>query len=68
MMNLEFMRSIAVAAILAVFMTMLASLTLLPAMLGFAGRNIDRFGLPHRAAAAEEGASHSFWYAWSRVI
>jgi RND superfamily putative drug exporter len=37
-------------------------------MLGFVGRNIDRFGLPHRAAAAEEGASASFWYRWSRVI
>jgi len=68
MMNLEFMRSLAVGAILAVFMTMLASLTLLPALLGFAGRNIDRFGLPHRASAAEEDASRSFWYRWSRVI
>jgi RND superfamily putative drug exporter len=68
MMNLEFMRSISVAAILAVFMTMLASLTLLPALLGFAGRNIDRLGLPHRAGAAERGVSHSFWYRWSRVI
>ncbi|MEX1254084.1 MAG: MMPL family transporter, partial [Dehalococcoidia bacterium] len=68
MMNLEFMRSIATGAVLAVFMTMLASITLLPAMLGFVGRNIDRFGLPHRAAAAEEGASASFWFRWSRLI
>ena len=27
---------------------MLASVTLLPALLGFVGRNIDKFGLPHR--------------------
>jgi RND superfamily putative drug exporter len=68
MMNLEFMRSIATGAVLAVFMTMLASVTLLPAMLGFVGRNIDRFGLPHRAAAAEHGASETFWFRWSRLI
>ncbi len=67
MMNLEFIRSVAVGAVLAVFMTMLASITLLPAMLGFVGRNIDRFGLPHRAAAEQNGR-RSFWYRWSRVI
>jgi RND superfamily putative drug exporter len=41
MMNMDFMRSLAVSAILAVLMTMLASVTLLPAMLGFVGWNID---------------------------
>jgi RND superfamily putative drug exporter len=67
MMNLEFMRSIAIAAVSAVFLTMLASLTLLPALLGFCGRNIDRFGLPHRTAAEHDG-SRSFWFRWSRLI
>ena len=67
MMNLEFMRSIAISASLAVFMTMLAALTLLPALLGFCGRNIDRFGLPHRKAA-EGKDTRSFWYRWSRLI
>ena len=57
MMNLEFMRSIAIGAFSRCFMTMLASLTLLPALLGFVGRNIDRFGLPHRTAAAEEDST-----------
>jgi RND superfamily putative drug exporter len=68
MMNMDFMRSLAVGAILAVLMTMLASLSLLPALLGFVGHNIDRLGLPHRAQQAEGGASASFWYRWSRVI
>ncbi len=68
MMNLEFMRSIATAAALAVLLTMFASVTLLPALLGFVGRNIDRFGLPHRTAAAGDDPTHSFWYRWSRVI
>ncbi len=39
------MRSVALGAMSAVLMTMLASLTLLPALLGFVGRNIDRLGL-----------------------
>jgi RND superfamily putative drug exporter len=67
MMNMDFMRSLAVGAVLAVLMTMLAAITLLPALLGFVGRNIDRFGLPHRSAAEGDG-TRSFWYRWSRVI
>ncbi|MEX2226812.1 MAG: MMPL family transporter [Dehalococcoidia bacterium] len=67
MLNLEFVRSIAIACVLAVFLTMVASLTLLPALLGFTGRNIDRFGLPHKEAAEESGGE-SIWYKWSRVI
>jgi putative drug exporter of the RND superfamily len=68
MMNMDFMRSLAVGAVLAVLMTMLASITLLPALLGFAGKNIDRLGLPHKAAAAEGDISRTFWYRWSRFI
>jgi RND superfamily putative drug exporter len=67
-LNLDFMRSMAIGAVLAVLMTMLAAITLLPAMLGFVGRNIDRFGLPHRAARAEGDVARSFWYRWSRII
>jgi RND superfamily putative drug exporter len=67
LMNLDFIRSVAIAAISAVAMTMLAAITLLPAFLGFAGRNIDRFGLPHRTKAESDG-TRSFWYRWSRVI
>ena len=68
MMNLEFMRSIAIGAILAVFMTMLASITLLPALLGFC-RHEHR---PLRTSAPRRRprrtARRSFWYRWSRVI
>ncbi len=66
-MNLEFMRSISISAILAVLFTMTAALTLLPALLGFCGRNIDRFGLPHRKVAEGKDTS-GFWYRWSRLI
>jgi RND superfamily putative drug exporter len=67
-LNLEFIRGMALSVVLAVLLTMLASLTLLPAMLGFAGRNIDKLGLPHRASKAESTTAASFWFRWSRLI
>jgi RND superfamily putative drug exporter len=66
MMNMDFMRSLSVGAVLAVLMTMLAAITLLPALLGFAGSGIDRLGLPYGSAEGE--ASEHFWYRWSRLI
>jgi RND superfamily putative drug exporter len=67
MMNLEFVRAVSTSAVLAVLLTMLAAITLLPALLGFAGRNIDKLGLPHRKERPGD-AERSFWYRWSRVI
>ncbi|HEY3144416.1 MAG TPA: MMPL family transporter, partial [Acidimicrobiales bacterium] len=65
--GLDMMNGLAIGISLGVFMTMAAALTLLPAVLGFAGRNIDKLGLPHRKR--EEGAdTTSIWYRWSRVI
>src|SRR5262249_31401462 len=79
MMNLDFIRSVAIGASLAVLMTMASAITLLPALLGFVGRNIDRWSiqsLTHifsrnkgaRAVAAAEAGEASFWFGWSRVI
>src|SRR5205807_2568466 len=42
LMGFAFLQGIAVGGSVAVFVTMVASVTLLPAMLGFVGRNIDR--------------------------
>jgi RND superfamily putative drug exporter len=67
LINLDAMRGLAVGASLAVLMTMLAAVTLLPALLGFTGRKIDKFGLPHRTKAEGNGRE-SIWYRWSRVI
>jgi RND superfamily putative drug exporter len=65
--GLAMIRGLAVGISLGVLTTMIASVTLLPAMFGFVGRNIDRLGLPHRRRA--EGAAHqSVWYRWSRLI
>ena len=60
-------RGLAVGIALGVLMTMLAALTLLPAVLGFVGTNVDRLGLPHRGHA-EGDVRASFWHRWSRGI
>jgi RND superfamily putative drug exporter len=65
-MNLALMRAVAIAASIGVLMTMLASLTLLPAVLGFVGHHIDRFAIPK--LGQEQETSSSFWFRWSRVI
>jgi RND superfamily putative drug exporter len=65
--DLAHFRSLAVGISIGVLTTMVASVTLLPAVLGFVGRNIDKFGLPHRKRA-EGDARRSVWYRWSRVV
>jgi RND superfamily putative drug exporter len=45
-MQQRLLSAVAVAASLTVLMTMIAAVTLLPALLGFAGRRIDRFKVP----------------------
>jgi RND superfamily putative drug exporter len=65
--GLDMINGLAVGISLGVLMTMLTALTLLPAVLGFVGRNIDKLGLPHRKHKG--GAQHTtFWYRWSRLI
>ncbi|HEX2040342.1 MAG TPA: MMPL family transporter [Acidimicrobiales bacterium] len=66
-MNLGFLRGVAVGAVSAVLVVMLASVTLLPAVLGFVGRNIDRLHVPFvRRRAADDRRTLS--YRWSRVV
>ena len=68
-MGLSFINGLAVGTALAVLITMFASVTLLPAMLGFVGRNIDKFHLPalHRSASTATTRG-TFWFRWSRRI
>ncbi|MEW6019492.1 MAG: MMPL family transporter, partial [Pseudomonadota bacterium] len=47
LIGLALIQGLAVGIAIGVLTTMTASLTLLPAVLGFVGRNIDRLGLPH---------------------
>ncbi len=66
-MNLGFLRGLAVGAVCAVLVVMLASVTLLPAVLGFVGHTIDRLRLPF-IGRREAGDRRSLSYRWSRVV
>jgi RND superfamily putative drug exporter len=64
--GLPMIRGLAVGAALAVLMTMVGSLTLLPALLGFVGRNIDRLRVPFRRRSPDSRRTWSV--RWSRVV
>jgi RND superfamily putative drug exporter len=67
LMGFQFVQGIAVGAAAAVFVTMLAAVTLVPAILGFVGRNIDRLHIP-RLRRTENVSRKGFWFRWSRLI
>ena len=64
-LNTETFRGVAIGTAIGVLVTMLGSVTLLPALLGFVGRNIDRFGLPRRK---QRDGRNSFWHRWAAVV
>jgi putative drug exporter of the RND superfamily len=67
-LGLGYMNGAALSASLAVLVVMAAAVTLLPALLGFAGRAVNRFHVPllgGRRAGAQGGA---FAARWSRVV
>jgi RND superfamily putative drug exporter len=78
LMGRDYLWGVAVATSLAVTVVVLASVTLLPALLGFAGRTIDRFRLPgfRRPSARSSSGSSSpdgdgrrtLSWRWSRVM
>jgi putative drug exporter of the RND superfamily len=67
LMGFEFVEGIAVGGAATVLVTMLASVTLLPAVIGFVGKNVDRWRLPwfHRGI---DDPTASIWFRWSRVL
>jgi RND superfamily putative drug exporter len=69
LLGLNFLYGVAMAAALAVLFTMIAALTLLPALLTMVGRRVDRLRLPgfrkKRSTSLDE---HSTWFRWSREI
>ncbi|HVE94545.1 MAG TPA: MMPL family transporter [Acidimicrobiales bacterium] len=66
-MNLGFLRGLAVGAVSAVLVVMLAAVTLLPALLGFVGTKIDSLRVPF-VNRKETGDRTSLSYRWSRVV
>jgi putative drug exporter of the RND superfamily len=65
-LGVNFLYGLAVASSLAVLMTMLAALTVLPALLSRFGERIGRRG--RRQAAAASSAPAGFWTRWSAFI
>jgi RND superfamily putative drug exporter len=64
--GLEFLQGVAVSTMAGVLVVMLASVTLLPAVLGFVGRGIDKLKVPF--VKGQPDGRHGFWWRWSRVV
>ncbi|HZQ57631.1 MAG TPA: MMPL family transporter [Acidimicrobiales bacterium] len=63
-----FVYGLSFGAIAAVVLVMASALTLLPALLGFTGRAIDRLHVPRLIHHSSEAQHHTFWWRWSRVV
>jgi RND superfamily putative drug exporter len=64
-MGQRLLNATAIAASVTVLMTMISAVTLLPALLGFTGRNIDRLRLPY---LGRTGARSPMAERWARAI
>jgi RND superfamily putative drug exporter len=73
-MGLSFMRGAALVTILGVLVTLVASVTLFPALLGYLGRHVDRLRLPlgRRATVTVAVGGHiepgRGWLRWSTLV
>ena len=68
LLGASFVYGLAFGAIAAVVLVMAAALTLLPAVLGFTGRAIDRLHVPALLHRSATDGRQTLWYRWSRVI
>jgi RND superfamily putative drug exporter len=68
LLGINFLYGVAMAAALAVLFTMIAALTLLPALLTIAGRRIDRLRVPGLGSRRTSIDENSRWFRWSREI
>jgi RND superfamily putative drug exporter len=66
LMGLAFLQGIAIGGAAVVFTMMLAALTLLPAVLGFVGRNIEKLHIPF--LGKKDTTNAGFWFRWSRMV
>ncbi len=67
LLGLSFLYGVAISTALAVLMTMIAALTLLPALLTIAGRRVDKLRIPGLKRAPST-AENTRWFRWSREI
>jgi RND superfamily putative drug exporter len=68
LLNITFLYGVAVAAALAVLFTMIAALTLLPAMLAWAGHRVNKWKIPGLSGGRNTMREDTRWFAWSRWI
>jgi RND superfamily putative drug exporter len=70
LVGLEYMNGVAISASLAVLVVMVASVTLLPALIGMAGHRVNRLRIPVLGRRAERAAAARGPLAlrWSRVV
>ena len=77
LLGLNFLQGVAIGAALAVLLTMLASLSLLPALLGLAGDKIERLRLPFPRRKTDPAATQAAglapgeslgWSRWSKGV
>jgi len=68
LLGLPFLYGVAMAAAIAVLFTMIAALTLLPALLAVAGNWVNRLRLPFLGRGARSIDEGSWWFRWSGRI
>jgi RND superfamily putative drug exporter len=68
LLGLNFLYGVAAAAALAVLFTMIAALTLLPALLAMVGHRIDRLRIPGLGGRSVSTDESGRWFRWSREI
>jgi RND superfamily putative drug exporter len=68
LLGLNFLYGVAMAAALAVLFTMIAALTLLPALLSMVGNWVNRLRIPGLGTGARSINEASWWFRWSRRI
>jgi putative drug exporter of the RND superfamily len=68
LLGLNFLYGVAMAAALAVLFTMIAALTLLPALLTIAGNWVNRLRIPGLGTGSRSIDEGGWWFRWSRRI
>ncbi|HET9154016.1 MAG TPA: MMPL family transporter [Solirubrobacterales bacterium] len=68
LLGLPFLYGVAMAAAIAVLFTMIAALTLLPALLAVAGNWVNRLRIPFLGSGARSIDEGSWWFRWSGRI
>jgi putative drug exporter of the RND superfamily len=68
LLNISFLYGVAVAAALSVLFTMIAALTLLPALLTWVGHRVNKWKIPGLSGGQNSMREDTKWYAWSRWI